>query len=329
MLYKQESEFDFNRALLKGFLSEVTARILRRRHPELASFEEVKSTLKIFGESYRGVRPIPTAAIVGSTTHRYHDFDEAFLPTQSRTKSRWRRVDEALYEHIELPPVQVYQLGQVYFVRDGHHRVSVARERGQEFIDAEVIEIRTTVPLTPADVHEHQYEIAGLRAEFMERTALDTLRPGNNIHFSEPGGYVRLMEHIAVHRYYMGTEAKHPVRWQDAVLDWYDTLYKPIVDVIRERHILEDFPHRTEADLYLWIMDHFYFLREQDESVALEEAAVDFAQNYSMRINKRLVRSVRNAMAGFLSGHAEMEPLVGTMVSEPHPPEESQTEESQ
>lgn len=329
MVFKQEAEFDFNRALLKGFFSEVATMVLHRRRNELVSFDAVKSCLRIFGESYRGVRPIPVASILGSSTHRYHDFDQAFLPIQRRTKSRWKRVDEAHYENVELPPVQVYQIGEVYFVRDGHHRVSVARERGAEFIDAEVIEIKTKVPLTLEDVQEHQYEIVGLRAEFMDKTRLDELRPANNIHFSEPGGYVRLMEHIAVHRYYMGIDQNHPVQWKDAVLDWYDTLFQPIVNVIRARHILEDFPHRTEADLYLWIMDHYHFLREQDESIALEDAALDFAQNYSTRVNKRLVRSVRNAMAGFLSGHAELQPLVGTMVSEPRPPEKSQTEESQ
>ena len=99
---------------------------------------------------------------------------------------------------------------------------------------------------------------------------------------------MRFMEHIAVHQYFMGIDQKHPVQWQAAVLDWYDTLYRPIIEVIRVRHILDDFPHRTEADLYLWIMDHYHFLHEQDDSIALEDAAVDFAQNYSTRVNKRL-----------------------------------------
>jgi hypothetical protein len=321
MVFNQQTEFDFNRALMKGFLGEVASMVARRPN-ELVSFEAIKNSLKIFGQHYRGVQPVPVAQIVGSTTHRYHDFDHAFLPIQARTKSRWKRVDEAFYSDIELPPVQLYQIGQVYFVRDGHHRVSVARERGQEYIDAEVIELKTRVPLTLADITEHTFEIAGMCAEFMEKTQLDELRPESAIHFSEPGGYVRLIEHIAVHRYYMGMEQKKPIRWQDAVLSWHDHLYAPIVQAIREHNILRDFPHRTEADLYLWIMDHYYFLREQDENIAIEEAAVDFAAHYSQRLDKRLVRSVRQAVASFIGDSDERLPLIGTMASEPHPHKE-------
>lgn len=320
MVYKQQTELDFNRAFFKGFLGEISA-MVRHRPNELVSFEAIKRSLKVFGQYYRGIQTVPVSHIVGSTTQRYHDFDQVFLPLQRHTKSRWKRVDEAYYRDIELPPVQLYQVGEVYFVRDGHHRVSVARERGQEFLDAEVIEMKTAFQLTVADVSGGTIEIAGMRAEFEDKTKLDERRPGNNIHFSEPGGYVRLIEHIAVHRYYMGVEAKRPIRWQDAVLDWYDHLYMPIVQAIREHNILRDFPSRTEADLYLWIMDHYYFLREQDETVALQDAATDFAQHYSQRLDKRMLRSVRTAVASFIGdSHAQL-PLVGTMASEPHPHE--------
>jgi hypothetical protein len=318
-MFRFQTESDFNRAQLKAFLREIVATVSRRPN-ELVSFETVRRSLKIFGENYRGVRPVRVGQIVGSATLRYHDFDRAFLPTQARTKSRWKRVDEAYYEDVALPPVKLYQVGQVYFVRDGHHRVSVAREKGQEFIDAEVIEMKTKVPLTLADLSENMVEIAGMHVDFMEKTQLDQLRPENSIHFSEPGGYIRLIEHIAVHRYYLGIEQKRPIRWQDAVISWYDHLYGPIAAAIRAHNVLGDFPHRTEADLYLWTMDHYYFLREQDESVELEDAVVDFAENFSQRFDKRMLRSVRQAVTTFL-GTTELQPVIGTMVSEPHPPE--------
>ncbi len=321
MSFQFYSESDFDRARFKAFVREIVASVAHRPN-ELVSFETVRRSLKVFGESYRGVRAVRVDHIVGSTSQRYHDFDRAFLPLQTRTKSRWRRVDEAYHEEVGLPPVELYQVGEVYFVRDGHHRVSVARERGQEYIDAEVIEMKTAIPLTLADVTGKTFEIAAMRAEFKDTTRLDTLRPDNNIHFSEPGGYLRLIEHIAVHRYYMGIDRKRPVRFEDAVKSWYDNLYTPIVRAIREHHILADFPNRTEADLYLWIMDHYYFLKEQDSNVALEDAAVDFAKHYSQKLNKRLLRSVRQVVTNFL-GSAEPQPLIGTMVSEPHPPEES------
>ncbi len=299
MSYRWQTENDFNRAHFKALIREIVAKVAHRPN-ELISFETVRRSLKIFGESYRGMHAVPVDHIVGSASLRYHDFDRAFLPTQTFTKSRWRSIDQAYYEDVGLPPVKLYQAGEVYFVRDGHHRVSVARERGQAFIDAEVIELKLRVPLTLADVTQGTVEIAGLRAEFLDKTKLDELRPGHGISFSVPGGYIRLIEHIAVHRYFLGIDQKRPVRWQEAVLSWYDHLYTPIVQAIRENGILREFPHRTEADLYLWIMDHHYYLKEQDEHVALEDAALDFARNYSERLDKRLLRGVRQAVTNLI-----------------------------
>jgi hypothetical protein len=299
MNYGFQTETDFNRAHFKALLREIIALVAHRPN-ELISFETVRRSLKIFGENYRGMHPVPVDHIVGSATLRYHDFDRAFLPTQTHTKSRWRRVDLAYYEDVGLPPVQLYQVGEVYFVRDGHHRVSVARERGQAFIDAEVIELKLRTPLTLADVTHGMVEIAGLHAEFTDKTRLDELRPDNAIRFSEPGGYIRLAEHIGVHRYFRGIDQDRPIPWREAVLSWYDHLYWPIVRAIRENGILRDFPRRTEADLYLWIMDHYHFLREHDERIGLEDAAIDFARNYSQRLDKRLLRSVRQAVTNLI-----------------------------
>src|SRR5207249_10794535 len=110
------------------------------------SFEEVQRALPIHGQVYKGIQQVPLADIVGSVD-RYQDFDRHFLPTQSFTRPRWESVDIANLTDVTLPPVQLYRVGDVYFVKDGNHRVSVAKEKGMEFIDAEVIECPTTVPL--------------------------------------------------------------------------------------------------------------------------------------------------------------------------------------
>ncbi len=313
--YSAQTESDFARARLKAFWREVQSMIARRPN-ELVSFEEVKHSLKPFGEFYRGVRTVPIAQIIGSATLRYHDFDRAFLPKQVQTKARWRRVDEAYYEDKYLPPVQLYQVGDVYFVRDGHHRISVARERGQDFIDAEVIEVKTRVSVTP-DLLATDLEIVGEYADFIDKTRLDQLRPAHNIRFSEPGGYVRLIEHIAVHRYFLGAEQQRKIPWEQAVLSWYDNLYNPVVQIIRQHNMLKEFPHRTEADLYLWIMDHHYYLNENGDEVDLENAAVDFAERYSQRLDKRLLNVVKQAVQEFLEG-GTLKPMIGTFLNEPH-----------
>jgi hypothetical protein len=266
------------------------------------------------------VQTVSIDKIIGSATLRYNDFDRAFLPTQARTKMRWRNIDRLYYQNVDLPPVQLYQIGEFYFVRDGHHRISVARERGQQFIEAEVIEVQTRVPLSP-DLTAHDLEIAGEYADFAERTQIDRLRPDQLIKFSEPGGYTRLIEHIAVHRYFMGLEQHHRIAWQSAVMSWYDNLYLPTVKVIREHNVLKEFARRTEADLYLWIMDHHYFLSQQGEHVGLEDAAMDFAQHFSERLDKKLLRSMRRAVSEFLGGE-DLMPVEGSMASEAHHPDE-------
>lgn len=286
------------------------------RPNELVSFEQVKRSLKTLGESYRGVQTVPLNQIIGTATLRFHDFDRAFLPTNDRIQERWRRVDEAWYKDVPLPPVQLYKVGDAYFVRDGHHRISVAREKGQEFIEAEIIEVKTRVPLT-SDLTAADLEIVGEYANFIEKTRLDKLRPDHNIRFSEPGSYVRLIEHIAVHRYFLGEEQQRKISWEEAVTSWYDNVYLPVVQAIRQHNILSDFPNRTEADLYLWITDHHYFLHEQDHEVDLEQAAVDFAERYSQRLDKRLLNAAKQAVTEFLEGET-LKPMLDVLM--PNPP---------
>jgi hypothetical protein len=296
--YSTQAEIDFERARFRAFLRDVTSLIARRPN-ELISYDAVRRSLAMYGSSYRGVQTVPVAQIIGSATNRYVDFDSAFLPAQVRTKSRWKRVDEARLRDVALPPVQLYQVGDYYFVRDGHHRVSVARQMGQEYIEAEVIEVRTRVPL-PASKKEldaDDLEAIGEYADFLEKTKLDQLRPGASINFHRPSGYARLLEHIIVHQYYMGLDQNREVTWEEAVTDWYDNLYVPIMRVIRERNILKDFPNRTEADLYLWIMDHHYYLQLVDGHATFDHSAEDYVQNYSPRLGRKLTRALRTLIA--------------------------------
>jgi hypothetical protein len=137
--YYQRARVDFDRAHHRALLGALVAR-LRRRPDVLLAFEEVRRGLAVAAESYRGVRAVPVDRIVGSTD-RWGDFDRAFRPRRAHCADRWVSVARAHGEGKSLPPVQLYRIGDAYFVRDGHHRVSVARVRGQAAIDAEVIEV--------------------------------------------------------------------------------------------------------------------------------------------------------------------------------------------
>lgn len=250
---------DFQQARFKAFLNRLAA-LFSGRPVRLLSYEEVREKLHIGGPIYRGIQVVPLEKIAGSL-NRYHQFDRAFLPLDNSTAERWQRVAHAFYKEISLPPIVLYKVGEVYFVVDGHHRVSVARQQGQQFIEAEVRECQTRVNITP-DLKPEDLEILHDKVHFLERTNLDRLRPEARIKVTIPDGFSRMLEHIAVHRYFMGLDEQRPISEEEAVTHWYDTVYLPVVQIIRESGILEDFPGRTEADLYLWVMDHQRYLAE-------------------------------------------------------------------
>ena len=271
------SDADFASARLRSFFGGIMD-TLGGSSRRLLSFDEVRERLHLGGPVYRGVEAVPVDRIIGSL-NRYREFDRRFLPTQSHTQARWHRVNRAWYRDLHLPPVLLYKVGEVYFVVDGNHRVSVARAQGQSHIDAEVRECASRVPLTP-EVQPEDIERLGSRLEFLERTRIDRLRPGAQIEPTILGGYDRLLEHIAVHRYFMGLEQKRAIPEPEAVLHWYETIYLPVTQVVESSGILEEFAGRTGADLYLWIMDHLHYLRSLPGRQALDarEAARHFIE---------------------------------------------------
>ncbi len=268
---------DFMTARARAFFRSVLAAL--SGHPSrLLAFEEVREALHLGGPVYKGVQVVPLDKVVGSVD-RYRDFDRLFLPTQSHTQDRWRRVNRAWYHDHSLPPVVLYKVGEVYFVVDGNHRVSVARAQGQKFIDAEVRECAARVTLK-ADAGPEDLERLGEKVEFLERTEFDRVRPEAHIETTLLGGYDRMIEHIAVHRYFMGLDEKREISEDEAVAHWYDTLYLPVVEVVEKSGILDGFPGKTATDLYLWVMDHLHYVRSHPgmESTDPAQAAADFIE---------------------------------------------------
>jgi hypothetical protein len=251
---------DFSRARFKAFVNQILS-VLSGQPTKLLSYDDVKEKLHIGGPVYRGVKTVRVEQIAGSL-NRYHEFDRAFLPKEDQLSSRWQKVDRAFYEDIHLPPVVLYKVGEVYFVVDGHHRVSVAREQGQEFIEAEIRECATRISISP-DIKPEDLEILGAKVHFLERTGLDDIRPEADIKLTIPDGFERMLEHIAVHHYFMGLDYRRDISEQEAVAHWYDKVYLPIVEIIRKSDILKDFPDKTEGDMYMWVLDHQHYLAEE------------------------------------------------------------------
>lgn len=278
---------DFQRARHQAVIEALVGR-LRGRSLELLSYNDVAEMLKVRGRAERGVKEIHVAAIVGSVG-RYHDFTRSFLPRNDADAQRWAGVRAA--GHVaDLPPIDVYQIGNAYFVLDGNHRVSIARQTGIEYMHANVIEVQTRVPFSP-DVSPDELIIRAEYADFLEFMRLDELRPGCDLHVTVPGQYRRLENHIEVHRFFVEIAEERDLPDSEAVIRWYDEAYLPLVQAIREQGILRDFPGRTETDLYLWLAEHQAQLRnELGWQVRPDTAVTQFAAQLKPR--RPLVRRV-------------------------------------
>lgn len=253
---------DFEAARFRAFRRAVQAALTRRAR-RLISLNQVLDAARLEGQADRGVRDIPLDRIVGSAgTAKTRDFDAAFLPTSRRLRHRWSRVYTAMVEG-EIPPIDVYQLGDSYYVIDGHHRVSVARSLGRDTIAAHVTEVRTRAPLGP-DVDAAELLRAAEYARFLAATQLDRLRPDARLECSRLGRYDELLKHIIGHKYFLGLDGRK-VTLPEAAASWYDTVYLPIAEVIRRHRVLDQLPGWTEADVYVEITRRWLELSEAGE----------------------------------------------------------------
>lgn len=264
-----------------GFLKRLFS--LAKKEPALLlPFDWVKEKIPIRGWRYLGLQEVEVEKIVGSVD-RYDDFTRAFLPLRGEDP-RQERIDKAMERGEVLPPVKLYKLGGVYFVVDGHHRVAAAKKTGAKYIDAEVVEFLADVPISPTDT-EKDILLKAEQAAFFRQTRLKELRPEAEIAFSELSGYRKLLEHIDVHRYFRGIEEKREIPYEEAVASWYDRVYRPIVEAIRRTGILKKFPGRTEADLYVWLSEHLYYLAQKQKAAPdLEKIAKEFAEKYGEKL---------------------------------------------
>ncbi|MGC8780379.1 MAG: ParB N-terminal domain-containing protein [Anaerolineae bacterium] len=267
---KYEAYERFRRERKRADRRDLMAR-LTGRDADLLPFESLAQILQAHQQiPGRQIEMIPLDKIVGSVG-RYRDFTRDFRPRENISGERWVRVYRAMNSLEGVPPIEVYKLGGVYFVADGNHRVSAARAAGFDKIPAYVTEIPVDPGLEPGDTLD-QAIIKVERARFMQETGLEErFGPLHDIRFTRPGGYLRLLEHIRVHRYFMGLERSDgsEISFQDAAADWYLNVYRPIVAAIQRRNLLQQFGDSTAADLYVWV------------SGRIMEAATQYGQQLS------------------------------------------------
>jgi hypothetical protein len=237
---------------------------------ELPSLDEVQRRLRLFDQRYVGIQPIPVAAVVG-TVDRRPEFVRGFLPKDIDTRARWREIEQA-FPLSDFPPIVVYKVGDAYFVVDGHHRVGVAKQRQIEYIDAEVTELESRVPLDPkmdiAEViHREQQMI------FMDESGLGRSRPKAEIEFTRTLGYVELLDLVKVFGYHLMQERGRALDAPEVAAAWYDDVYGPTIEVFRQEGVLEAFPSATQADMFLWVYQRRQALFPELGGMTMQEAA--------------------------------------------------------
>ena len=244
---------DFQAARQRASVQEILARITGKSN-QLLSYEDVAEKLKLRIRSERGRQQIPLDAIVGSVG-RYTDFTRTFLPRRTDDQQRWAGVKAAMEQGEGLPPIDVYKVGEAYFVIDGNHRVSIARQEKFRTIEANVTEVQTSIPITP-DIQAEDLIIKSEYADFLNTTHIMDLRPNVDLSVTVPGQYQKLMERIVAQECLLERSGKMGLPFEEAVADWYDNVYIPLTEAIRDRGLLRWFPGRTITDLYVWISEN-------------------------------------------------------------------------
>lgn len=277
----------------RAFLEEMM-QLLRGKSTELLSFDDVRARLRLREESYRGLQDIPLEQIVGSVG-RHNEFTTSFLPRTNEMRERWSRVYAQMNSMSGVPPIEVYKVGNTFFIRDGNHRVSVARQLQAKTIQAHVWELPTSVEMKPGMTLQ-DLDAAAAYVNFLDETNLRVTRPHHqSLAVSNVVGYAEMLAHIYLHGQIMEQRLGHPVRMEEAAADWYDRIYRPAVTLIRKYEILDISRENkmTEADLYIWLADHLRDIRRQYGEVTdkrtFSHAIMDFLSEKKIPIPRDLL----------------------------------------
>jgi len=244
-----DAQSDFSRARRRRALARLSARLRRTDDVNhILPFEEVISALGRTGERRLGEQTIPLDSIVG-TVDRSREFDRAFRPTTPRVRDRWERINLAQRTGKALPPIDVYRIGDMHFVKDGHHRVSVARAFGHRDINAYVTEVLTQVGANreirlrdlPLKSHERLfYDRVPLPAEARER-----------IHLSDEWSYAALAEAVEAWGFRVIQARQQPMSRAEVAEAWFREEYEPVVAMLDEAKLIPKGVTDTEAYMHI------------------------------------------------------------------------------
>lgn len=253
-----DAQNDFIRARRRAAVGALVSRL--RREPDdvglILPYEEVVRALGFVSERSVGLEVLPLDAIVG-TVDRGRDFDRRFRPTSGRVRGRWEHIAQAMRRGEALPPIDVLRIGEILFVRDGHHRVSVAKALGRSEIDGYVTEVRTRVGadrrITLSDLPLKSHERL-----FFERVPLPVAaRP--EIRVSDPWRYAELAEGVEAWGFRAMQESGEHHDRVEVAERWLLAEYRPVVAMLRDAGVVHGM---TETEAYMRVArDRYRLLR--------------------------------------------------------------------
>jgi hypothetical protein len=252
----QDARTDFSRARRRHRLSDLAARL--RREPDdvnvILPFDEVVAALGKRGERRLGLKTIELDSIVG-TVDRTREFDRSFRPTSRRVQRRWERIAKAMRRGAPMPPIDVYRVGELHFVEDGHHRVSVARQLGLEVIEANVTQIVTDVPAGGA-IRLRDLALKSQERLFYERVPLPRAAR-ERIKFNEKWRYAELAEGVEAWGFRAMQADGEFMDRVTVARRWFEEEYVPVVELLRREGLTG---RGTEAEAYTRVVELRYML---------------------------------------------------------------------
>lgn len=279
--YRGAAQREWSQARRKALWAKLQAG-LGHKKINLINFAELSQRFNLGSSFYQGVQDIPLDKIVGSVG-RYQDFVQAFLPANESMSDRWQSVAAAYLNPTSrgLPPIEVCQVGDCYFVRDGNHRVSVARHLKLPIIEAHVWEYLQPVAGLAPGVDIDTLLLEAERRDFLEKTGLDKIREDHSIRFTASGGYTDILGQIAHYQVILAMVDGVEIPYYEAVTAWYDMIYETTVQSIEQAGVLNNFPNRTTADFFIWVIRHHKELEEHySQPVMIEQAVGDIRKEH-------------------------------------------------
>jgi hypothetical protein len=267
-----DAQHDFIRARRRAVLARLATRL--RLEPDdvelILPYDEVIEALGFVSEHSRGLQVVPIAQIVG-TVDRERDFDRHFRPTSGRVRSRWEQIAAAMRRGESLPPVDLIKIGEIYFVRDGHHRVSVACALGHADIDAYVTEVITRVgidhPITIADLPLKSHERV-----FYERVPLPA-DARSEIRLSDPWDYAVLAEGVEAWGFRAVQKNGEALDREQAARLWLQTEYRPVIEMLREAGLIG---RCSETEAYMRVAaERYRLLRTHSWNEEILQSLID------------------------------------------------------